>query len=104
MNHTLSRDAKDLLVEDFWRVIADTEALIKASAADGSADLAELRARVEASLAHVKTRLGNAQASLKASGDEAVGATQDYVRDNPWSALGLATGVGVVIGLMSGRH
>jgi len=104
MDHSSTNAAKDLLIADFWRVITDAEALIKASAADGSADLAEVRARAEESLARVKSRLGDAQASLRASGQEAVNAIHDYVQQNPWSAIGIAAGIGVLIGVLSGRR
>ena len=104
MDHTSSKAAKDVLIEDFWRVITDAEALVKASAADGGADLTEVRAKVEASLAEVKSRLSVAQASLRASSQEALTATHDYISHNPWSALGIAAGVGVLVGLLSGRR
>ena len=104
MDHSSTNHAKDLLIADFWRVVTDAEALIKASAADGGADLAEVRARAEASLAQVKTRLGEAQANLRASGQEAITATHAYIQENPWSALSVAAGIGVLIGLLSGRR
>ncbi len=104
MDHSSTNAAKDLLIADFWRVITDAEALIKASAADGGADLAQVRARAEESLARVKARLGDAQASLRASGQEAVSATHDYIQENPWTAIGVAAGIGVLIGLMNGRR
>jgi ElaB/YqjD/DUF883 family membrane-anchored ribosome-binding protein len=104
MDHSSTNNAKDLLIADFWRVVTDAEALIKASASDGSADLAEVRARAEQSLAHIKTRLNDAQHSLRISGQQAVTATHDYVQHNPLTALGVAAGVGVLIGLLSGRR
>ena len=104
MNHTQTNRAKDLLLEDFWRVISDAEALIKASAADGATDLSEIRARAEESLARVKAQLGELPASMRARGQEAIATTQDYIQKNPWSALGIAAGVGVLVGLLSGRR
>lgn len=104
MDHSSTNAAKDALIADFWRVITDAEALIKASAADGGAELAEVRARAEQSVAQIKSRLGEAETRLRASGQQAVTATEDYVQHNPWSALGIAAGVGVLIGLLSGRR
>lgn len=104
MDHTSTTAAKDLLIADFWRVITDAEALIKASAADGGADLAEVRARAEESLARVKSRLDDAQASLRATSQEAMTATHAYIQENPWAALGVAAGIGVLVGLLSGRR
>lgn len=104
MNHTSTSAAKDLLMADFKRVMIDAEALLKASAADGSADLAEVRARIEESLARAKSRLDEAQASLRATGQEAATAAHTFVEGNPWTAVGMAAGFGVLVGLLSGRR
>ncbi|MCZ7654646.1 MAG: hypothetical protein M5R42_10755 [Rhodocyclaceae bacterium] len=31
-------------------------------------------------------------------------ATDDYVHDNPWRSIGIAAGIGLVIGLLIGRR
>ena len=36
--------------------------------------------------------------------DEAVKATEAYVRENPWQAVGIAAGVGLVLGLLISRR
>lgn len=104
MHHSSTHAAKDQLVADFRRVMVDAEALLKASAVDGTADLNEVRARIEESLERVRARLDDAQASLRASGQEAATAAHAFVEGNPWAAIGMAAGLGVLVGLLSGRR
>jgi len=92
------------LAADFKVVVADAEALLKATANQGDAKLAEVRAKVEESLKVVKARAAETQAALLARTKEAAKATDAYVHENPWKAIGAAAGVGLVIGLLIGRR
>ena len=92
------------LITDFKVVVADAEALLKATANQGGEKLAEVRAKAEESLRVVKARMADAQAALLAKTREAAKATDAYVHENPWRAVGVAAGVGLVIGLLIGRR
>ena len=37
-------------------------------------------------------------------GEDAVHATEDYARRNPWQAMGIAAGVGLVLGVLLARR
>ena len=95
---------KEQLIADFSVVVADAEALLKATANQGGEKVAELRAKAEESLKVVKVRMAEAQAALLARTKEAAKATDAYVHENPWKAIGIAAGVGLVIGLLIGRR
>ncbi|MGA7949503.1 MAG: DUF883 family protein, partial [Thiobacillaceae bacterium] len=77
---------------------------LKATANQGGEKLAEVRAKAEESLRVVKARMADAQAALLARTREAAKATDAYVHENPWRAVGVAAGVGLVIGLLIGRR
>lgn len=94
----------DEVIADFKVVVADTEALLKATANQGGEKLAEVRAKAEESLGVVKARMEQAQAALLVKTKEAAKATDAYVHENPWQAAGVAAGVGLVIGLLIGRR
>jgi ElaB/YqjD/DUF883 family membrane-anchored ribosome-binding protein len=96
--------SSEKLIADFKVVVADTEALLKATANQGGEKLAEVRARAEESLRVVKARMAEAQAALLARTKAAAKATDAYVHENPWKAVGIAAGVGLVIGLLIGRR
>ncbi|MHB1621474.1 MAG: DUF883 family protein [Sulfuricella sp.] len=94
----------DEVTADFKVVVADTEALLKATANQGGEKLAEVRAKVEESLGVVKDRMAEAQAALLVRTKEAAKATDAYVHENPWKAVGVAAGFGLLIGLLIGRR
>lgn len=95
---------KEQLITDFMVVVADAEALLKATANQGGKELAEVRAKAEESLRVAKTRMAEAQAALLVRTKAAAKATDVYVHENPWKAIGAGAGVGLVIGLLIGRR
>ena len=94
---------KEQLIDDFKVVIADAEALLKATANQGDAKLDAVRARAEGSLREMKAGIGEAQVALYDQTKEVAEATDMYVRENPWKAISIAAGVGLMVGLFNGR-
>jgi ElaB/YqjD/DUF883 family membrane-anchored ribosome-binding protein len=101
---SLNEVTKAQLVAEFKAVIADAEALIKATANQGGEKVELLRAQAENSLSSAKEKLEDLHEDLVEKGREAVKATDDYVQENPWKAVGIAAGVGLVIGLLVSRR
>ena len=95
---------KEQLISDFKVVIADAEALIRATANQGGEAVVNLRAKAEESLAAAKVKLADAQEALIEKGKIAAQVTDDYVHEKPWHAVGIAAGVGLVVGLLIGRR
>jgi len=95
---------KEQLINDFKVVVADAEALLKATAGQGGEAMAAVRSRVEASLATAKEKMSDAQAAMLAKTRAAARATDEYVHVHPWKAVGVAAGVGLVVGLLIGRR
>ena len=104
MNRFIDEASKEQLIADFKVVVADAEALLKATANHGGEELAQVRARAEESVRMVKSKIDGAQAELLGKTREAARATDAYVHDYPWNAIGMAAGVGLVIGLLSNRR
>lgn len=95
---------RDKLVQDFRIVVSDAEELLKATASSAGEKVAAARERVQDSLHKAKVKLAEAEDVIVQRGKQAARATDDYVRDNPWRAVGIAAGVGLVIGLLIGRR
>lgn len=95
---------KEQLIRDFKAVVADAEALLKATAGQGGESVASIRSKVEASLAAAKAKMTDAEAELVARAKVAAKATDEYVHVHPWQAIGIAASVGVVVGLLIGRR
>jgi len=72
--------------------------------ADQSGDkIAALRSRVQARLKDARERLVAAEQVLVERTRAAARATDDYVHDNPWQAVGIGAGVGFLVGFILGR-
>lgn len=94
---------QEQLIADFKVVMDDAEALLKATADQGNDKLDEVRAKAKESLRRVSERITQSQAALMANGKKAAKATDVYVHENPWAALGVAGGIGLLLGLMMRR-
>jgi ElaB/YqjD/DUF883 family membrane-anchored ribosome-binding protein len=97
-------DSQEQLIADFKVVMNDAEALLKATANQGDAKLEEVRANARESLRAFNVRISDSQAALLAKSRDAARATDLYVHENPWAALGIASGIGFVVGLLLRRH
>ena len=95
---------KDKLVADLKLVVADAEELLRATASQAGEKVSAARARIEASLASAKIKLSDAERAALEKAKEAAKVTDEYVRDHPWHAVGIAAGVGLVLGLLIGRR
>ncbi len=104
MSQLSNEVTKDQLIADFNVVVADAEALLKATANQGGEKLGEVRAKAEESLRIAKARMLEAQDALIAKTKEAARATDEYVHEKPWNAIGIAAGVGLLIGYLMGRR
>ena len=92
------------LVSDIKSVISDAEDMLGATADQTGEKIANLRVRIEARLRDARLRLSEAEAVLVTASKAAARATDDYVHDSPWTAIGVAAGVGVLVGLTIGRR
>ncbi len=94
----------DKLVEDLKVVVRDAEALLRATSAQTGEKIQEVRARAEESLRQARARLTEVEDQAYQRARELADSTEVYVRENPWQALGIAAGVGVLVGLLLSRR
>lgn len=99
-----TQDARDRLVDDFRRVVRDAEALLRATADQGGDAADRARARVEESLRDARHKLQEIEGDLVQRTRAAAQATDEMVHDKPWQAVGVAAGIGFLIGILSGRR
>ena len=96
--------SKEKLVSDLKVLIGDTEELLKATAGQAGEKIATARERIQASLAVYKGKLVDAERALLERTKEAARATDEYVHDHPWQAVGVAAGVGFLLGMLIARR
>ena len=92
------------LMEDLRVVVADAEELLKATANQTGERIAAARAKAEESLKAAKARLAEEKAAVVARTKAAAKTTEDYVRANPWKAVGITAAVGLVLGILVARR
>jgi len=91
------------LAADVKVVIGDAEELLRQSAAATGDQAAQLRERAMVLLRQAREKAQDVQEKALAKGRAAVRVTDDYVHENPWRSIGVAFGVGVLIGLLVNR-
>lgn len=100
----LTTAQKEKLMADLKLVMADAEALLAATSDDASASMAQLRTRVTETLSKAKDGLIEAQELVSDRARAAAKATDHYVHDHPWKAVGIAAGVGLLLGMLISRR
>jgi ElaB/YqjD/DUF883 family membrane-anchored ribosome-binding protein len=95
--------SSEKLMKDLRTVMLDAEDLLKATAGQAGEKVSEARARAEESIRMAKEALGELGEEAMERTREAVESADDYVHENPWKAVGIAAGIGLVVGLLLAR-
>jgi ElaB/YqjD/DUF883 family membrane-anchored ribosome-binding protein len=95
---------KDKLIADMKVVVADAEELLRATANQAGDKVGELRGKIQDHLITARASLADAQAAMVDRAKQVGRVTDDYVQDNPWRSVGIAAGVGLLVGLLIGRR
>ena len=96
--------SKEKLVADLKVVVADAEELLRATASQAGEKVSAARERIQASLATAKVKLTDAERALLEKSKQAAKAADEYVRENPWQAVGVAAVAGLVLGVLISRR
>ena len=82
---------REVLVTDLSAIVADADKLIKDMAGLTSDEIAAARDSIEAKLAAARTRLDDARIVVTRKACSAAEATSDYLSENPWKVVGVAS-------------
>jgi ElaB/YqjD/DUF883 family membrane-anchored ribosome-binding protein len=85
-------------------LIGDMEEMLKATVDQTGDRIAAVRAKAEESLQEAKAQLAEQEAAVVAKTKAAARATDDYVRDNPWRALGITAAIALFVGILVARR
>lgn len=103
---TMTQPAKDVTNEQLFdgihTVVAETDQSRKCATNGSSATASALRADAEQSLAMAQEQLRSLQRAVKEGSQAAADATDEYVRENPWRAIGIAAGISLAAGTFIG--
>lgn len=98
------RDAQNALSAEFQTLIRDTESLLKQTSDVAGQQVQELRSKIDGNLGRARELLKETEHSLEQQGRLAVEKTEEFVHQHPWQTLGIAAGVGFLLGLLAGRR
>ncbi|APR93703.1 membrane protein [Pandoraea thiooxydans] len=98
-----SQANKEKLMTDIKAVLADAEDLLKQATNATGERATELRENAMALLKQAKEKASDVQVVVVEKSKLAARATDDYVHDHPWQAVGIAAGVGLLLGLLINR-
>ena len=95
---------KNVAADEIKNLIADVEDLIARIAELNDADVASVRTKVMATIASAKDTLAGGAETFRKQAQRAASGADDYVRESPWAAVGLAALVGAVVGILVARR
>jgi ElaB/YqjD/DUF883 family membrane-anchored ribosome-binding protein len=98
-NNPMSPVTKEKIAEDLKVVSKDLQDLLKETASVIGEKATEARAKVVESLKVAQDKLSGLPETNIAKGKDAAAVTDKYVRDNPWNAVGVAVGLGLLLGV-----
>jgi ElaB/YqjD/DUF883 family membrane-anchored ribosome-binding protein len=92
-------NVKDYANDELRAFVADVEDLVKRVGGVSDAEVARARAKVVAALGDVRRLTSDTADSLRDRARAAADQADDYVRERPWTAIGLAAAVGLILGV-----
>jgi len=95
--------ARDQLMSDLKSVIQDAESWLRNGSQMTGEELQAAKAKFERTLSSAKADLIRIEEAVVAKTKEAAKATDDYVQENPWKAVGIGATVGLLVGLLISR-
>ena len=103
-DHKDSSLGAESLISEFKSLMADAEALIKATEDHPGEAISSIRNKALETLAGAKESLSGVEGKLLDKAKKAADGADDFVHRNPWEAVGVAAGLGLLIGLFIGRR
>jgi ElaB/YqjD/DUF883 family membrane-anchored ribosome-binding protein len=86
------------LAEELRNVVRQAEKLVVALGEDREEALIELREHVTVAVEEAKKRLADFEEQARRFKDTAGAAMDGYVRENPWTAIGIGAALGLLLG------
>lgn len=91
------------LIEDLRVLLTDSEEMLRLAGAVSGEGVDALRERLRTHVDVLQDTLSDAQSAARRGYRVAAVNTERYVRRNPWQAVGIAAGVGFVLGVLAAR-
>jgi ElaB/YqjD/DUF883 family membrane-anchored ribosome-binding protein len=97
-------DIKSAASNEIKSLIADVEDLMARIADLKDADVVRVRSKVQRAVDATKQSLADGADTIRQHAQNVASTADDYVRDSPWQAVGIAALVGAVVGILATRR
>src|SRR5450432_2242185 len=97
-------DIKAAATGEIKSLIADVEDLMARIADLKDADVVRVRGKVQRAVEATKQSLADGADVIRQHAQNAVSTADDYVRESPWQAVGIAALIGAVVGILATRR
>lgn len=98
------QDIKAAASTEIKSLIADVEDLMARIADLKDADVVRVRSKVQRAVDATKQSLTEGADAIRQHAQNVAGTADDFVRDSPWQAVGIAALVGAVVGILATRR
>jgi len=98
------QQSKEKLINDLNQGIADSEEMLNLTAKEVGPTAVALRERMRERMNKAKVELSRLQQVTVEKAKAAGHATDEFVHENPWKSIGIAAGLGLVVGLLISRR
>ena len=96
-----SRSQANALGRDVQNVVSEAQDLLKTVKDEGASKIDEMKSKVATQYDAAREKFGEIQATVQEGAKQAITTTDEYVRSNPWRAVGIAAGVGALVGFLA---
>jgi ElaB/YqjD/DUF883 family membrane-anchored ribosome-binding protein len=98
------KDVKAAASSEIKNLIADVEELMVRIADLKDADVVRVRSKVQRAVDATKQSLADGAETIRRHAQDVASTADDYVRESPWQAIGIAALVGAVVGILATRR
>jgi ElaB/YqjD/DUF883 family membrane-anchored ribosome-binding protein len=100
---TTTEPTFDALVDEFRALVGSMEDVFSAAAGGSGEKLTELKGQAEANLKKAKATLGDMERRTTGKARTIAADSEDYVHESPWTAIGIAATIGLLLGVLIRR-
>jgi ElaB/YqjD/DUF883 family membrane-anchored ribosome-binding protein len=100
----ISEATRDRLMSDVKSLMSDADEIVKSMATATGEKAAELGEKLRVNLRNAREKMGDMQVAVTDQAKAAARATDDFVHERPWTAVGIGVGVGILLGLLINRR
>ena len=97
-------DIKAAASTEIKNLLADVEDLMAKISDLKDADVIRVRNKVQRAVDNTRQSIADGADALRQHAQNAASTADDYVRDRPWQAIGIAALVGAVVGILATRR